>query len=68
MLKLSITIGADAIAVEGDVPFNEVLPLVTNWLAALPAAEQRRIDHLAARVAAANTKLTTDVGASTPRS
>jgi len=66
VLKLKITIGADSIDVEGDVPLAELLPLVKDWLQALPAASQRQIDQLTARIAAANTKLAGDVGAATP--
>ena len=68
MLKILIIIGADTLQLEGDVPLAEAVPLVRDWLQALPAAEQRRIDQLTARAAAATTKLEGDVDRATPSS
>lgn len=38
MLKLTITIGPDLLALEGDVTLADVLPLVEVWIDALPHA------------------------------
>jgi hypothetical protein len=48
VLRVHITIGAAAIAVEGDVPLPDVLPLIHDWLAALPQIPRigRAVDRL----------------------
>lgn len=62
MLRLFIQIGGDSLTVDGDVVTLEaVLPVIHDWYAELPKAEQRRIDQLTARVGASSTKLAGDV-------
>jgi hypothetical protein len=40
MLKVTISVGGDAIAIEGDVGFAEALPLITSWFASLAVAQE----------------------------
>ena len=66
MLCVRVVIGGDSLDVSGAVTLAEVLPLVHDWIAALPEAAQRSIDALTARGAAANRKLEGAVDAATP--
>lgn len=71
MLKLTLTIGGDSLTVDGDVTVENVLPVITDWLDALPTHDapiQLVIDHLTSRLAVSTTKLQHDVGAATPSS
>jgi hypothetical protein len=61
VLRLFIQIGGDSLTLDGDVTLEAVLPVIHDWYAELPKAEQRRIDQLTARVGASNTKLAGDV-------
>lgn len=68
MLKLKITVHANAFEFEGEVAFAELVGLVSAWLGlAVDLRDaQRTIDHLAARAGAANDSLQGAVDAHTP--
>jgi hypothetical protein len=65
VLRLFIQIGGDSLTLDGDVTLDAVLPVIHEWYAELPKAEQRRIDAVTARIGASNTKLAVDVDGAT---
>jgi hypothetical protein len=70
VFKLTLTVGGDLLDIQGDdVTIETAFPVIKEWIDALPRPEapvQAAIDHLTARLAAANLKLLHDVGAATP--
>ena len=65
MLKVQITIAGASLDVEGDVSLSEARAVIDQWWAAVSGADQRAIDALTARLAAANTSLRRSVDAAT---
>lgn len=68
MLNVKLTVGPDALAIDGDVSLGEVLPVIVEWLAALVSSDQRRLNALTARGAVATHALEHAVADASPPS